>query len=659
MGKPVYNRYKIIQRIGRGGMGSVDLAEDTRLDRQVAIKRLQLVAHADDLDIFYKRFEREAKVMAGFQHPNIVSVFDYGQDEEGVYLVLEYMPKGSLADAMRKRRFTIQEAIEVLLPLMEALQAIHQQGNVHRDLKPGNILFDKYGNPKLADFGVVKLLQGQDMTFTPTGAAVGTPAYMAPELIGGEASPATDQYALGVMLYELATGKKPFKGRTPMETLTMQKYEPLPDPRSINPELPEWICNVICKTLAKEAKGRYEDIAQFAGVLKAGEPEEDKTATVQPVVETDRTVLPAGIVHPEEEPATQDIRPAKETPVVQPPAFKKSVPQPTKKKLPAWLPWAMVAGVLGIVGILFLIRWIGGLAGPIEPTEEAIPVAQATHTEIIEPTVTETIQPSETPQPTQTFTPTLTPTEALVDGSTTTREKDGMEMVYVSAGTFTMGSEEGYSDEEPVHEVYLDAYWIDKYEVTNAQYAQCVADGDCTAPKSNESYTRNSYYNNADYADYPVIYVDWFQADAYCQWAGGSLPTEAQWEKAARGTDERTYPWGEASPTCNLANYDPGSYCVGDTSAVGSYPNGASPYGALDMAGNVWEWVADWYDDGYYSISSISPSENPTGPASGDYRGLRGGSWLNIENFLRAANRDRNDPNVNGHDYGFRCVLSP
>ena len=234
-----------------------------------------------------------------------------------------------------------------------------------------------------------------------------------------------------------------------------------------------------------------------------------------------------------------------------------------------------------------------------------------------------------------------------------TSEKDGMEMVYVPAGSFTMGSNssEADTDEIPEHEVYLDAFWIDKYEVTNSQYAQCMAAGACAAPIITKSYTRTSYYGNSEYDKYPVIYVSWYEAQAYCQWAGRQLPTEAQWEKAARGTDGRIYPWGNEDPTSNLLNFNG---FVGDTTAVGSYPNGMSPYGAMDMAGNVYEWVNDWGSRSYYSVS---PANNPTGPTSGTSKVTRGGCWYNLGSSLRTSSRYGNGPGFRLDHFGFRCAM--
>lgn len=243
----------------------------------------------------------------------------------------------------------------------------------------------------------------------------------------------------------------------------------------------------------------------------------------------------------------------------------------------------------------------------------------------------------------------------------------GGNMVYVPAADFWMGcdpahnggSECVYANELPLHLVSLSDFYIDKTEVTNAHYAECVAAGVCAPPASNASYTHASYYDAPEFADFPVIEVTWLDATNYCGWLGKRLPTEAEWEKAARGVSVRTYPWEDADANCSLANsYNKtsSSTCFGDTNAVGSYPLGASAYGALDMGGNVWEWVNDWYSGTYYTSDPIS---NQPGPDSGTSRVIRGGSWFLSSLFMRTANRNYEIPENHNFSLGFRCAASP
>jgi formylglycine-generating enzyme required for sulfatase activity len=230
-----------------------------------------------------------------------------------------------------------------------------------------------------------------------------------------------------------------------------------------------------------------------------------------------------------------------------------------------------------------------------------------------------------------------------------------MEMMYVPAGNFTMGSDRE-TNEKPAHEVTLDAFWIDKYEVTNAQYQNCVDAGSCDLPKSLE------YFNNEDYQNHPVVFVNWYRADSYCDWAGRRLPTEAEWEFAARGPNGWTYPWGDDQPTEDLVNYFQNREGESGSTAVGSYPKGMSFFGVMDLAGNAYEWVNDWYAEDYYSSEIIWI--NPQGPTQGEKKVLRGGSWIDNQYALRSADRDgfpaEGSPGTGFMEefFGFRCAES-
>jgi formylglycine-generating enzyme required for sulfatase activity len=238
--------------------------------------------------------------------------------------------------------------------------------------------------------------------------------------------------------------------------------------------------------------------------------------------------------------------------------------------------------------------------------------------------------------------PTASPTLALVNEIVDDFE---VKMALVSAGEFMMGSELGDLDEQPVHIVELDAFYMDVYEVTNRSYLDCVSAGVCSPPGKQDNLLT---YNSA-LADYPVTMVDWDMAKTFCEWRGARLPTEAEWEKAARGTDERIYPWGD-DISCDFANYDG---CQASLSPVGSYPRGVSPYGMYDMAGNVYEWVADHYYDEYYRIS---PLKNPLGPEFTDVKSIRGGAIRFDTKILRSSMRFAYHPSDRQDYLGFRCA---
>lgn len=293
-----------------------------------------------------------------------------------------------------------------------------------------------------------------------------------------------------------------------------------------------------------------------------------------------------------------------------------------------------------------------------------------TLTQAIETSIASLIFNSSTIQPSE----TSLPQKASTSGSTSTKlslpneilDNNNIPMQLIPAGDFLMGDNidkalasctkyidncqtSWFENSAPLHTIYLASYYIDTYEVTNSQYKTCVDAGMCIPPKANNSGTRNNYYNDPQYSSYPVVYVDWNMAQSYCEWRGGYLPSEAQWEKAARGTDGRTYTWGE-DLSCEKTNY---LGCVGNTVSVGTYINGTSPYEIHDMSGNVSEWVSDWYSENYYSES---PKSNPLGPNQSLTKIIRGGSWFGYELFTDTSIRVAVDITFADDFVGFRCA---
>ncbi|MFZ6027185.1 MAG: SUMF1/EgtB/PvdO family nonheme iron enzyme [Chloroflexota bacterium] len=302
---------------------------------------------------------------------------------------------------------------------------------------------------------------------------------------------------------------------------------------------------------------------------------------------------------------------------------------------------------------------------PVKPDNTETAVAGRPATAV---TIAATDRPADSPtfSPTAVSPATATPT---VDPFPTVNPWDGALLNWIPAGRFIMGANPGSTDfwgaEAPAHTVMLDAFVMYRHEVTNAMYQACVKAAACSSPRTYSSPSAGLYFTNSSFNDYPVIYVTHGEAAAYCEWVGGRLPSEAEWEKAARGEDGRLYPWGNDPLDETRANFC-GQDCPHDSAnadlddgypdlaPVGSFPAGASPYGVMDMAGNVLEWTADWYQADYYAVS---PAENPEGPASGSKHPIRGGSWFNDQSGLRTAARASMNSGDAADTLGFRCAL--
>lgn len=683
----LFDQFRVDAHVASGGMGAVYRVWDLKRNVPLAMK----VLHADlaeDPSVF-KRFQREARALKKITHPNIVSFYGLYQTEEFTFLLEQYINGPTLKQVLQKQRgqpLPVKETLIYLKALCASLGFAHAHGVVHCDVKPGNVMIDQGGKIYLTDFGVARHAESTTTTF----GGAGTPAYMAPEQIRGEAvSPATDVYALGIMLFEMLTGQRPFRGGeagtesagpTAAERIRYGHLKLLPpDPRSIKPDIPEEMAIVILKALGKNLETRYSTTGELLSAACAAAGLAPESLPEYSSVKDDPSWFES----------------IEGQPVVNPPANQGNAPVEGKKFTTGlWfgIPCLFVSGILilaAIIVIYSIARSTGSPRpeenpGPNQPTSITVIVGEqtplpatptaavATAPEQVQPT--NTIIPSSTPLPTATEPPptaTLTPGPVL--GSTLVSEKDQMVLMYVPEGEFLMGADpsDRYAneDEQPQHNVYLDAFWIDQTEVTNHMYSLCVSAGACRPPqKIDAPNVADFYYGSHYYDQYPVTYVSWNDATDYCTWAGRRLPTDAEWEKAARGLTGRMYPWGNQAPNGFLANLCDAS-CPFESernssyndnypgvSAVGAFPQGASPYGALDMAGNVNEWVADFYAEDYYSTS---PSSNPAGPMASNLYVLRGGSSEQSAWYARTSHRSGDWPSGNYPNLGFRCAVSP
>ncbi len=647
-------RYEIKGQLGQGGMAVVYRAIDPNIGREVAVKVLprELLQNPG----FRTRFQREVKAIGRLENPAIVPVYDADEYQSQPYLVMKLMSGGSLLDKMRQGTLPLTEVVQMFSRLAPALEEAHAKGIIHRDLKPANIMLDQQGLAYLSDFGIAKVMEADSLT---THGTAGTPAYMSPEHFEGKICPQSDIYAMGIILFQLLTGEFPFRANTAPAWMKAHFMDTPLVACSINPNLPTAIEPIISRALAKQPAERYSTMGEMARALQ------EIVSIAPPISQIDTS--PALVKKKVDTPA--------KTSLPSPALVKEKVDPPAKTSL------AKVAVPLTKSEERTVV-----VHAPSPPVPPKIRTKSKNHKILwgVVPIAIAAIVfgwlffgKGEKKKDVNATATTAVQAEPL------TQVPDGM--VLIPAGSFSMGSDpnvglaeckklfykpddckrEWFEVEAPIHTVTLDAFYMDKYEVTNAQYAECVKAGQCKPPTDTKSATRQSYYGNAEYDTYPIIYVDWTQAKTYCEWRGGRLPTEAQWEKAARGTDGRIYPWGNdfdgrkgnfCDKNCFLdwanKNYDDG---YADTAPVGSYPSGVSPNGVYDMAGNVWEWGSDYDDVGYYNKS---PQNNPENNSPSNARVLRGGSWNGIDFDSRSVARDRSAPTNSVSSLGFRCVRS-
>ncbi len=292
-------RYHLLEKIGEGGMAVVYKALDTTLERHVAIK--VILPYRNLSEKFLARFKREARALAKLSHPNILKVFDYGEYENQPFLAMEYIPGGTLKDTLTGKPMPWQKAAQTLIPVARALEAAHAQGVIHRDVKPANILMTNGGDPMLSDFGVAKIIEGDEETrdLTGSGVGIGTPDYMAPEQGVGKTDERSDIYALGTVFYQMITGRLPFKADTPMAVMLKKSTDPLPRPTQFVPDLPPAVENVLLKALARDPNNRFKTMKEFAASLERLNSKTDMLETfIEPPTDGSMVVDDEGGIKP-------------------------------------------------------------------------------------------------------------------------------------------------------------------------------------------------------------------------------------------------------------------------------------------------------------------------------------------------------------------------
>ena len=584
-------------------MDTVFFAEQIAVGNRPGALKVLLRKLLDDPG-YLLRFQSEAAFTVRIHHPNVVTIYESGQADDGTpYLAMEYLEGETLRQALEARgALPVIECAEILQQVARGLNAAHKLGIIHRDLKPDNIFLtrDDEGElvVKVVDFGIAKLRESASHTLT--GTVLGTPAYMSFEQASGmrsdELDARSDIYSLGVVVYEMLAGRVPFHSDTPLGYVRKHMMEAPPPFRAVAPGLPvpPQVENAVMKALRKERDERHASALEFARDLAdAVKPSPERA---QPVSPPTRVVRPAMAVAERSPapplPARTGARPEA---AVEPsrPVFAPTVVPASKAK---YIVLALLALVLVAVGVWYAFQ-------PSEPAKIG---------------------------------------EKSAGGSPAKPAAAPPGMAYIPGGTFMMGRGNAQEPEEtPAHSMPLAAFYLDKTPITNQQYAEFVRATSHPAPPN---WNAGSY--PAGQGDRPVTQVSWDDADVYCNWKGKErLPSEAEWEFAARGTDGRLYPWGN---TFSVGLVNSSEVGLGHPEAVGMRPASASPFGVLDMSGNVWQWCSDDYKP--------YPGHQPTFQIPANAKVIRGGSFKSDKDHVTTTTRNLDLATTRSPTIGFRCA---
>ena len=689
-------RYVVRAKLGEGGMAVVYRAHDTRLDTDVVVKipRPALLADKE----FKERFRREIRSLVTLSHPHIVKIHDVGEHNGVPFVVMQYLSGGSLED----RRKALRTMKSWLPQICSALDFIHSKGYVHRDIKPGNILFDDNGNAYLSDFGIVKAMADaersahHDATLTRTGMVVGTPDYMAPEVIMGEAYDGrADQYSLAVMVHEMLAGEKPFVGPTPAAVMVKHTSDPPPSLTTINPQIRESMAETIVRALAKDPDERFANCDEFWKALRSSSTGVDSGAAV-PAAPSDWTESQSAISEPTStaHPVGTEGRPLPLTGAKRQAGgvmgaildVVRSVDEALERTagqgnevLHKFLRGAVIAFPCLLV-VMVVLLW----PRTPEPLDVALKesggaTSDATSSAGSEGNAVADVSPEigessvdegkAEPPPLA-----IAPFDAA-DAKQHQRawaeylgvpvEKTnsiGMKLVLIPAGEFMMGSHESaqalakdyntkteyFASEQPLHRVRItNPFYLGVTEVTQGQW-EAMWDGEGLVKEGN---------------DYPAVYVSWDDAVAFCQklstrdGVSYRLPSEAEWEYACRAGTTTRYCFGDnASDLGDYAWFADNSRDLDEKYAHGVAMKKANRLGLYDMHGNVLDWCQDWYDSDYYAGST---TDDPIGPATGSTRVCRGGGRFSNPGDCRSANRGSYSPGLRDSGLGFRVALVP